>query len=252
MIHFKSYGDTMRKLLFSAYTLLAVPLSAAAMQACSGDDNAPSTPLDSGHRDTSTADSGGGDDTSIPQADTSPPPDSPTGTDASDGGCPASWAATPSFDPSLTPDGGSVIFHAAANGTQDYTCENLIDDAGTDANTFWVFTGPEANLADCTGTQVGSHFASDAGPTRPEWQTTDGTFVIAKKTASFDAGSGSIPWLLLQEVSTGGTGTLSKTLWVQRLNTDGGITPAGGANLCDAGATQKVPYTADYYFYGTP
>jgi hypothetical protein len=160
----------------------------------------------------------------------------------------------PSFDPSLTPpDGGSVIFHAAASGTQDYMCETLIDDAGADANNIWVFTGPEANLADCDGTQVGSHFASDGGPTRPQWQTNDGAFVIGKKSASFtpDGGSGSIAWLLVQEVSTGGTGTLSKTHWVQRLNTDGGNAP-GLANSCDAGATQKVPYTADYYFYGTP
>jgi hypothetical protein len=40
---------------------------------------------------------------------------------------------------------------------------------------------------------------------------------------------------------------LSQVLYVQRLDTDGGVSPAP---VCDAGTMIQVPYTADYYFYG--
>jgi hypothetical protein len=66
--------------------------------------------------------------------------------------------------------------------------------------------------------------------------------------------SGSIPCLLLETVGskegpTGGT-VLSKTTFVQRLNTRGGAAPADGCAVStDVGKQSLVPYTADYYFY---
>ncbi|HEY3819240.1 MAG TPA: DUF3455 domain-containing protein [Polyangiaceae bacterium] len=166
--------------------------------------------------------------------------------DASDGGCPASWLVAPTVDPSIAvpADGGSVLLHASGSGTQNYTCT-----AGTDGGASWVLTGPSANLNDCTGTLVGHHFASDGGAAFPEWQTLDGTYVVGHKLAPFtpDGGSGSVPWLLLQGVDHGGTGTLSEVAYVQRLFTDGGNAPA---SACDAGDTVEVPYGASYYFYG--
>ena len=98
------------------------------------------------------------------------------------------------------------------------------------------------------------HFASDGGPTAPQWQTTDGTYVIGKKLAAFtpDGGGSSVPWLLLQEKSNGGAGTLSKAGYVQRLNTTGGIAPTATCDVGSVGTTQKVSYTADYFFFGTP
>jgi hypothetical protein len=145
------------------------------------------------------------------------------------------------------PDGGgTVLLHAAGSGTQNYTCTQAID-----GGTGWTFTGPQADLSDCNGTVIGHHFASDGGPGAPEWMTIDGTYVIAHKVpnASFvpDGGSGSVPWLLLQASANGGTGVLSQVLYVQRLDTDGGVSPAP---VCDAGTMIQVPYTADYYFYG--
>ena len=41
---------------------------------------------------------------------------------------------------------------------------------------------------------------------------------------------------------------LAKTTWVQRLNTSGGVVPAGS---CTPGATIAVPYTSDYFFWAT-
>jgi hypothetical protein len=66
--------------------------------------------------------------------------------------------------------------------------------------------------------------------------------------------TGSIACLLLQTVGskagpTGGT-FLSKTTFVQRLNTNGGSAPADGCAVStDVGKQTLVPYTADYYFY---
>ena len=56
--------------------------------------------------------------------------------------------------------------------------------------------------------------------------------------------------LLLQATQTG-TGPdsgdrLTATTYIQRLNTHGGVAPAGS---CTPGDTASVPYTADYYFY---
>ena len=63
-----------------------------------------------------------------------------------------------------------------------------------------------------------------------------------------------VAWLLLDEVGvqkgpTGGD-TLTKTTFVQRLNTKGGLAPSTGcSSLTDVGNQAFVPYTADYFFY---
>ena len=69
--------------------------------------------------------------------------------------------------------------------------------------------------------------------------------------------SGAIAWVKLQTAGTavgptGGT-TLSKTTFVQRVNTVGGSAPATGCNVpTDIGRKAFVPYTADYFFYQAP
>jgi hypothetical protein len=162
-----------------------------------------------------------------------------------DASCPASWWVAPVVNSVIEVplDGGGVLLHAAGAGTQNYACTI------TDAGTIWSLTGPAATLSDCNGTLIGHHFASEAGANYPEWQTTDGTYVVGDKIGHFtpDGGAESVPWLLLQEVSTSGSGTLSQVAYVQRLFTDGGVAPGPG---CDAGDTLQVPYGADYYFYG--
>jgi hypothetical protein len=55
--------------------------------------------------------------------------------------------------------------------------------------------------------------------------------------------------LLLQATGTSGDSfgeRLGGTAWVQRLNTSGGVAPAG---TCTPGATAAVPYTTDYLFW---
>jgi hypothetical protein len=164
--------------------------------------------------------------------------------DASEGGCPTGWLVPPAVVASLAvpADGGVLRIHVSATGTQNYVC------TPTDAGAAWTLTGPTATLDDCTSALYGHHFTSDGGAALPEWQAADGTYVVGRKVAAFtpDGGSGSVPWLLLQVVGSGGSGPLARSLYVQRLDTKGGV--ATGA--CDAGATQLVDYGADYYFYG--
>lgn len=206
-----------------------------------GDSSAQdSSSNDTGSNDSSTSDSSTNDSSSNDSG-----ADVEQG-DASDGGCTGVWLVAPTVPASLEvpADGGGVLLHAAGAGTQNYACT-----AGSDGGVSWVFVGPQADLSDCNGNVIGHHYASDGGASAPEWITVDGTYVIAHKVAAYtpDGGAASVPWLLLQAVDHGGTGTLSQVAYVQRLDTDGGIAPAAG---CDAGDMAQVPYTADYWFYG--
>lgn len=132
-----------------------------------------------------------------------------------------------------------LVLHA--DGVQKYTCQ---------ANGTWLFTDPVATLYKLRGRSkaFGTHLLNFATG-RPVWQVEDGSSVEAARTASLPAGAGNIPSLLLNAVATthGSDGDrLTQTTWVQRLNTDGGVAPAG---TCTAGARIDVPYSADYYFW---
>jgi hypothetical protein len=223
-------------------------------QACSGDDSSPGTP-----------DSGTGNKTDASVDGTTPTQDSgqqpgEDGGSTTDGSTDApaegtcadpTWYNVPSVDPSIVPEAGTVIIHASATGTQDYTCEQTADAGGVYQ---WVFVGPEAVLSDCNSIAFAHHFASDAGPGAPEWMSDDtGSYVIAKKQSAFtppDGGANSVPWLLLQETSASGAGVIATTQQINRINTNGGNAPdAAACDMTANGTTQKVPYTADYYFY---
>ncbi len=221
----------------------AASLGLLLAQACSGDD---STQTDGG----SDASLDTTQDVAKQDSSTNDAAQDSSTNDAGDAGCPSSWTVEPTVEPSLAiPDGGGgVLLHAAASGTQDYTCTATTTDAGT--TYAWLFIGPEADLHDCAQKLIGHHFANDAGS--PEWQTTDQAFVVGKKLAAFtpDGGASSVPWLMLQSIANGGTSELGKTSYVQRLDTDGGIAPSATCDGQNAGTTMKEPYTADYWFYG--
>jgi Protein of unknown function (DUF3455) len=132
-----------------------------------------------------------------------------------------------------------LVLHAT--GVQKYTCQ---------ANGTWLFTDPEATLFKTTGAPqpVGTHFLNFATG-RPVWQLNDGSSVEATRTQMLSGGAGNIAWLLLQAAVTSADSDgdrLVATTWIQRLNTTGGLAPAGA---CAPGATIAVPYTADYFFW---
>lgn len=229
-----------------------LPGAALVLWGCSGDSSsgapdsgADATAVDATSPDVSTSDTGATTDTGTgaeTASDDGPSGDTgttdtgaaDTGTsdtgpaDASDGGCPATWLVAPSVDPSIAvpADGGAVLIHATGSGTQNYACT-----VAADGGAGWTFVGPLATLDDCSGAPFGSHFASDAGSAFPEWQATDGTYVVGHKLAAFtpDGGAQSVPWLLLKVVGQGGSGTLAQSAYVQRLNTAGGVAPGSAA-----------------------
>jgi len=124
--------------------------------------------------------------------------------------------------------------------------------------------------------QIITHFLSPVvnpnliGPNPPRfgdvtWQSSfDSSRVWAQKKNSITAGTeascpngGAIDCLLLQVIGadegpTGGR-SLTKTTFIQRLNTKGGSAPANPATGClastDVGHQILVPYSADYFFF---
>jgi hypothetical protein len=132
-----------------------------------------------------------------------------------------------------------LVVHAV--GVQKYTCQ---------ANGTWLNTDPEATLYKTNGAPkpFGSHFLNFATG-RPVWQLKDGSSVEAARRVTVPGGTGNIAWLLLEAAATaeGPDGDrLTRTTWVQRLNTSGGVAPAGA---CTPGATTAVPYETDYFFW---
>ena len=140
---------------------------------------------------------------------------------------------TASPSPIDPPPGVSRIgAYRVVKGTQTYTCVG------------GVFKGPsvpEAKLAGPGG--LLHHFKG------PSWQSEhDGSLVTAVKEKERER-TGAIPELLLRVDSHGGPadGLLAKAAYIQRLNTSGGLLPAGS---CTNGATKAVSYDAVYVFWG--
>ena len=150
----------------------------------------------------------------------------------------------PEVPPNLSvPAGNEPIFHARATGVHIYVC----NPGATDPAQFaWSFKAPEAKLLDARGKVVGSHYA---GPT---WESTSGSKVVGTMLQNAPApDAAAIPWLLLQAKSTTGPGVFERVTFVQRVRTGGGKAPATGCDAGAAGREVRVPYTAEYFFYGS-
>jgi hypothetical protein len=184
---------------------------------------------------------------------------------------------TPTTPERITPPAGTFAFLLGHGvGTQGYVClpsptggvSWTVNNARPEATLFTHIFEEEA--------QIITHFLSpvvnpnDIGPKPPRfgdvtWQSSfDSSRVWAQKkdfiTAGTDAScpnSGSIDCLLLQVIGSdegpAGGKSLTKTTFIQRLNTKGGSAPANPATGClastDVGRQVLVPYSADYYFF---
>ena len=150
-------------------------------------------------------------------------------------------AARPEVPEGLkAPAGEDVILSAHATGVQIYVCQ-----AETQQKSAWVLKAPEAQLTDTTGKKIVDH---SAGPT---WKHVDGSEVTGKVVAKQDPPQpGAIPWLLLSAASHKGEGILARVTTIQRIHTEGGLSPeASTCNLSANGKESRIPYSADYYFY---
>src|SRR6266446_846969 len=184
---------------------------------------------------------------------------------------------SPTTPDRITPPVGTSAFLLGHGvGTQGYVC--LPNPAG---GVSWTVNNarPEATLFTHIfgeAVQIITHFLSpvvnpnDIGPNPPRfgdvtWQSSfDSSRVWAQKKNFITAGTeascpngGAIDCLLLQVIGAdegpAGGRSLTKTTFIQRLNTKGGSAPANPATGClastDVGHQVLVPYSADYFFF---
>jgi len=164
------------------------------------------------------------------------------------------------------PEGNEVFLVGHATGTQNYSCLPCDPSKPGCANgvAFTLFT-PQATLFNDRLKQVTTHFFSpnpfENNTIRATWQHSRDTStvwgkVVGSSTDPNFVKPGAIAWLLVnvkdvgvQEGPTGGD-RLTKTTFIQRLNTVGGVAPSSGCSSpADIGRQAFVPYKADYFFY---
>jgi hypothetical protein len=148
-------------------------------------------------------------------------------------------------DPLQVPSGQSLILKTYAKGNQIYVCRPTADTPNTFA---WTLLAPEAELlsAPQKSRKLGKHYG---GPT---WEANDGSKIFGGVKARVDSPQAdAIPWLLLEVKTRQGQGVFSSVNWIQRLNTSGGKAPTEGCDATQQNREARVPYTTDYYFYGS-
>jgi hypothetical protein len=165
----------------------------------------------------------------------------------------------PSVPGNLEVTGFKPFLKGHAIGTQNYMCAPAATPSGVD----WVFIGPQATLFNDNLEQIVTHFFSRnparANAIQATWQHSRDTSAVwaTRRDGSLDAryvAPGAIEWLLLDvsgdEPGPTGGDKLSSALFVQRINTRGGVAPPSTECTPATVNTRKfVPYTADYYFY---
>lgn len=137
------------------------------------------------------------------------------------------------------PAGYKVAFRAKATGVQIYTST-----AEAGASPKWTFDAPLAELRGPDG--IIHHYAG------PSWEAADGSKVVRDKdvpvtTVPAKQAGADIPWLLIKVNADAAPGMLSKVVYVQRVDTHGGVAPASAP--VREGTKVGVPYTATYVFY---
>jgi hypothetical protein len=146
--------------------------------------------------------------------------------------CSAAFAAS-----SIEPPQAEQVMSTTASGVQIYSCEY-----DAQHRLAWVFKSPLATLFDTSGQAVIKHAAG------PSWQADDGSRLVGHVLAQTPGNTAeSIPQLLLETRSTGASGTLSNIRYIQRINTVGGLMPAGACT--SEHQTGSSPYIANYVFY---
>jgi Protein of unknown function (DUF3455) len=167
----------------------------------------------------------------------------------------AEQVTPPPVPPAIqVPAGNKAFLVGHAIGTQNYICLPSVSASGF----AWTLFGPQATLFNDDGGQIITHFLSpnpsEADTPRATWQHSRDTSSVWAMAINSSAVPNAIPWLLLQRVGVQDGPTsgdrLTKTSYIHRVNTVGGLAPATGCDLStNVGSRAFVPYTADYFFY---
>lgn len=154
---------------------------------------------------------------------------------------------SPAFSQDALPDaikvpaGHRVVMETVGVGEITYECR---EKAGMPGQAEWVFVGPSAVLNDRAGKAVGRYYGPPA-----TWEAADGSRLTGAQLATAPAGSGNLPYQLVQANPAMGSGAMNGVTHVQRVALKGGVAPAAGCSAATKGARQVVPYQADYVFW---
>lgn len=150
-------------------------------------------------------------------------------------------------DQSMLPDtlkvpaGHKVALETVGKGLITYECRAKKDMAGQFE---WVFAGPDAQLMDRGGKQVGKYYGPPA-----TWEAMDGSKVTGKQLAVAPGGAGNIPLQFVQADPAMGIGAMTGVTYIQRLKTLGGVAPDTACGAGNMGTKQTVNYQSDYIFW---
>jgi hypothetical protein len=151
----------------------------------------------------------------------------------------AQGADTALSDILKVPAGNRLVLSVHAKGDQIYQCKL---EQGQYA---WQLVAPDARLLDDKGEIVGKHFKG------PSWQLNSGSLLTGRLLAKQDkAQEGAVAWLLLAVAENNGAGILSGAKFIKRINTQAGLPPEMVCNTNHLGLEKRIPYQADYVFYG--
>jgi hypothetical protein len=157
------------------------------------------------------------------------------------------------------PSGNRAFLVGHGVGTQNYICLP----SGTGFK-FTLFT-PQATLFNDVEKEIITHFFSpnplEGGTIRVTWQNSRDASAVWGKVQPGDSSldsnfvaQGAVAWLKVTAVGSdeGPTGgdTMTRTTFIQRVNTAGGVAPpVGCSSAANVGNQAFIPYTADYFFY---
>lgn len=131
-------------------------------------------------------------------------------------------------------------FVLSADGVHVYECRLS---GGNPNVAAWFLVTPDATLFEGTRS-VGVHKSANL------WESSsDRSSVSGVVRSTQGAGAANLPWVLYRAQPLGTSGMFAGVTSIQRVNTVGGLAPAGGCSATNLGAETRVAYKADYYFY---
>jgi hypothetical protein len=139
------------------------------------------------------------------------------------------------------PKDARLLMRVSARGDQIYTVK-----AGANGKPEWSPATPDAKLFDDKGKEIGTHGKG------PHWTLADGGTVIGQLPPARNAviDPSAVPWLEINAKPGSAAGSMKDVTIIQRVKTMGGVPPNGELSEPNVGKEFRVPYMAEYLFYG--